>query len=312
MSLKDKGNAWKLVYAALVLTENAPKIEEGCYEDEDGNMCDGFFAWSTKDLKLNIKDIENEDIEFGKINLSEALDAFVNDYEKGGIDFPFKYESYTSNNDIIDTIEAYGLDVEQFWYAIVAIYWLTQKRCVNVVKPEGTTGEQMRKLGEYLQGIDRFTITAEGKKRLVIDDAWVIKSIRQFLDNQFAENELRFNDGYSININKQGNHLESSSVQMWFSAERYIKLFENLDLPTIRARDSEMKYYKRMDAGERIAKGGGNKMVSYNKMLLISRLMYFTRLTRNENFLGFDESLKGIIKQYKNLKINTYNPKYWF
>lgn len=166
MSLKDKGNAWKLVYAALIMVENVPEIQEGYIEDEEGNLQNVAVPCNPKDLKLNIKNKEKEEIEFWEIRLSEALYTFVCDYEKGKINPPFKYESYLNNNSIIDTIEAYGLDVEQFWYAILAVYWLTQIRCVNVIKPEGSIGEQMQKLSEYMQGIDSFTIIAEGKRSL--------------------------------------------------------------------------------------------------------------------------------------------------
>lgn len=304
MSLKDKGNAWKLVYAALVMIENAPNIEEGSMEDEE------IFIYEPTDLKLNIKGKEKEDIQFREIEYSDAFNSFVSEFESGKFTFPFTYQAYLHNEDIINTIEGFGLDVEQFWYAILAVYWLNQIRCVNVIKPEGSMGVQMQNLSEYMQDIDSFTITAQGKKKLVINDMGVIRSIRKFLDDKFAENEFGLNDGYSINFRSQGNHLESSSVQMWFSAQRYLKLFENLELPTIRARDSEVQYNEKH--GYRTAVSGGIKSVSYNKMLLISRLMYFSKLTKNENFLFFDDSLKGIMKQYKNFKFNTYHPKYWF
>lgn len=42
----------------------------------------------------------------------------------------------------------------------------------------------------------------------------------------------------------------------------------------------------------------GAKTVSYSKLLLISRLIYFCRLTRNEAFAVDSSSLKGIIKEY--------------
>lgn len=221
------------------------------------------------------------------------------------------YQSYKKNHNIIDTIEGFGLDVDQFWYAILFIYWLTEIRCVNVFRPEGNSAEQMRKLSDYLQGVKDFTIVVEGKKKLVINDTGVIASIQKFMDDRIVLYEERGLDDFT-SYNSKSNHNESASIQMWFATMRYLKLFENLELPTIRARDSEVKYYKRMVAGERIDKGGGNKTVSYNKMLLISRIMYFTRMTRNENYLGSDEILKGIVKQYKNLKINTHNPKYSF
>jgi hypothetical protein len=298
-----------LVYGALVLTENAPKIDEGVFIDDDGISHDVPFEWTPKDVIYNIKGKEQEEIEFWEIRLSDALFTFVDEYEKGKITAPFTYQSYLNNDDIIDTLEAYGLDVEQFWYAILAVYWLTQIRCVNTIKPEGCTGEQLQKLSEYLEGIDSFTITAEGKKKLVINDGWVIKSIRGFLNDGYAENSDGFNNGYSVNWKSHGDHLESSSVQMWFSAERFLKLFENLELPTIRATGSEVKYKDKW--GKQDSASGGNKTVSYNKLLLVSRLIYFMKLTRNENFLYTDESLKGIIKQYRNFSFNTYHPRYW-
>ena len=42
-----------------------------------------------------------------------------------------------------------------------------------------------------------------------------------------------------------------------------------------------------------------NSTVSYNIMLLISRIIYLYRFTKNENFLVSDEPLKGIMKSYK-------------
>ena len=47
---------------------------------------------------------------------------------------------------------------------------------------------------------------------------------------------------------------------------------------------------------EKRAKRG--ETVSYSKLLLISRLIYFCRLTRNEAFAVDSSSLKGIVKEY--------------
>ena len=51
---------------------------------------------------------------------------------------------------------------------------------------------------------------------------------------------------------------------------------------------------------------------SYNKMLLISRLFYFMRLTRNVNFKDSDESLKGVLKTYANKLPHTESAIYGF
>jgi len=315
MSLKDKGSAWKLVYAAFVAVENAPEDYLGWEEDEEGNDYEGISFWNADDLRMSLRDIELDEIDFQRIRFSQALGYFIREYENGEFTYPFTYEAYLKNENVIDTIEGFGLNVEQFWYAVLFIHWLTQIRCVNVIKRKGFAGEQMRKLSEYLKNVDSITIVAEGKNKLIINDSWVIRDIRESMNKKIAEyQEMGFDiDGtYGFNFASKGDHWESSSVQMWFAATRYLKLFENLDLPTIRAKDSEVKYKKRMVAGERISLGGGNKTVSYNKMLLISRLMHFTKMTRTENYLFSDEPLKGIVKQYKSLKINAHNPKYLF
>lgn len=240
--------------------------------------------------------------------MSDAIYVFINKCEDGKVTFPFTYESYLKNEDVIDTIEGFGLNVEQFWYAILFVYWLTELKCVNVFKPMGRTREQMIKLKDYLQDAGRFTITVDGKKKLLVNDGALIDDVCDLLTQKIDEYSNYHTSSSRNSI--VSDELHSSSVQMWFSATRYIKLFENLGLSTKRAKDSKVRY--KQGAGKRIAVSGGNVTVSYNKMLLISRLMYFTKLARNENFLSSDESLKGIVKSYKNFKFNTYNSRFSF
>lgn len=308
-SIRDKGNAWKLVYAAFVAVENAPQDNSYGWEDENGNMQWEGDYFTPNDLKSGIEGKKLEEISFGDIALSDAIHLFINKYEDGQATFPFTYEAFLKNEDIIDTIEGFGLNVEQFWYAILFVYWLTQVKCVNVFKPKGRTCEQMRELKDYLQGVGRFTIVVDGKKKLLINDGALIDDIYDLLSRKISEYPEHHTS--SSRNGFASDYLHSSSIQMWFSTTRYLKLFENLELPTIRAIGSEVKYKDKWTKQDNPT-SGGNKTVSYNKMLLISRLMYFTRLTRNENFLSSDESLKGIIKQYKDFRFNTYNSQYAF
>jgi len=61
---------------------------------------------------------------------------------------------------------------------------------------------------------------------------------------------------------------------------------------------SMLKYFFEINPqfSGRAKKGDG---VSLNKNLLISQLVYYTRLSTNKNFLADVESLKGFFKQYK-------------
>ena len=73
---------------------------------------------------------------------------------------------------------------------------------------------------------------------------------------------------------------ESDSVLIWFFAKLFLYFFELH--PEFKGRAS---------------KGSG---FSLNKHVLISNLIYYTGLSRNEKFLNDDETLKGYLRQYKN------------
>ena len=66
-------------------------------------------------------------------------------------------------------------------------------------------------------------------------------------------------------------------------------LFDTLKLPELRAKRGEV--------------------VSYSKLLLVSRIIYFCRLTTNESFTVDSSSLKGVLKQYGNTDFNQLEPR---
>lgn len=66
-------------------------------------------------------------------------------------------------------------------------------------------------------------------------------------------------------------------------------LFDALILPDLKARKGDT--------------------VSYSKMLLISRIIYFCRLTKNESFTVDSSPLKGILKQYGDFDFYQWNSK---
>lgn len=58
---------------------------------------------------------------------------------------------------------------------------------------------------------------------------------------------------------------------------------------------------------QRAPKGSG---MNFSKLLLISNLIYFTKLSKTDGYLGDDDTLKKLIKQYKNKEIRTVNNFY--
>ena len=51
--------------------------------------------------------------------------------------------------------------------------------------------------------------------------------------------------------------------------------------------------------------------ISLSKTLLISRLIYFTKLSKHSKFSDDEDVLKGYIKQYKDKRIDTANSIYF-
>jgi len=95
---------------------------------------------------------------------------------------------------------------------------------------------------------------------------------------------------------------------MWFAATLCIKVFAAMKLPSKRAKDIPMEYIEKN--GEQVPVRNSIQTVYFNKMLLISQLMYLMIFTRNKSFLISENSLKGILKQYKNFELTTFSKFY--
>ena len=289
-TIRDKGNAWKLLYAAYVAVEYAPDENFDDYYDDEGTFHEGC-TFSAIDLRMTIEELGEENIEFGHIwHLSIFLRRFLRDGKEGKITSP-TYDEYLKRWDIIKSVKGFGLNEEQFWYAILFINWLTEKWGTGVIKYRETASEQIQTAINYLRDVQRFTIVVKEKdedggkevtKKIQITDQRTISAIREVLNKQYAIREQTGHVGIlSLNSRSKGEDQESNSVKMWFAAKRYLALLENLEV-------------KKREVGDSL-------LTSYNKELFASRLIfYFADLTDNENFKKSDESLRGIIKQYNN------------
>lgn len=224
------------------------------------------------------------------------------------IKFPFTYDDYINNKDIIAMLIGYEIDIEQFWFAMLFIYDFTWIKCINVLKLGETAKVQIENLKEFLSGINSFTMSADGKKKLVINESIIINDLKHHLETLLADES--FDLGFtSINLKQPSNYSYSTSDQMGYAATRFIKLFEALNLPIKRGKYVYLKYQE-ID-GEKNPVENSKYEVSFNKMLFISRLLYFMKFTNNISFLLDDNSLKGILKQYDESKINSFNTKYF-
>ena len=120
----------------------------------------------------------------------------------------------------------------------------------------------------------------------------ILQNLRRFVKQELNryENPLASKEVRTLDF-LQRNYTESlcASQQQVLMYKLFKMLFDALILPDLKARKGDT--------------------VSYSKMLLISRIIYFCRLTKNESFTVDSSPLKGILKQYGDFDFYNLNSK---
>ena len=222
---------------------------------------------------------------------------FLNRLKNGKIDPPFKYEAFLDNEDIIATLEGYELDVEKFWFALLFIYDITKDFGINAADASKTDYDILVEINDYLQNHPQAVLYLSDDKELRKSERYetnsplILENLRHFvkweLDKYEETPQLKvWTDGIL-----QDSYTESlgAAQQQVLMYKLFKVLFDVLGLPDLRAKKGET--------------------VSYSKMLLISRIIYFCRLTDNESFTVDSSSLKGVLKQYGDFDFNQRRPK---
>ena len=237
---------------------------------------------------------------------SQAPHIFMRRYNSNRLNTRFSYPDYISrdrlhNENIIDIIEGLGIDAERFWYLILFISDYVTGSTTDTIRVTESPKEQMEKFVEFVENncsdfnaIEGFmsdkpmTLSLRVKgRRLEIDNpntiAMIASACRELLpmvDQSSILNNVKLERGYN----------KSNSVKIWLFARLFRCFFERYPQFAGKKRDSDG--------------------VSKSTLLLISKLVYFVRFTDNEDYDVSDENLKAILKQYRNLKLDTMNTIY--
>jgi hypothetical protein len=265
-------------------------------------------------LANKYRPVNEEDVNCG-FYVSRATGDFVTRYLSDQVD-KRKLDKYLQAKEILDTIQALGYDIEKFWYLTLFILDYSTGACLNCFKQNSTPKENIDNLSKrMLQNIEsidlnksryadlkspmRLVLEIDGKHKTVIEDTNSLLYIAAMLTSGLEEFGENSNLNYSFttmnHIIKDGKFefeydTLSNSILIWHFAKMFIDFFE-LKPPV---------------------KGTSKKgsLISLNKKLLISRLIYIIGISKNESFYNSDETLKGYLKQYRDLKINTINGYY--
>lgn len=229
--------------------------------------------------------------EEGDVQLGMWVPFFYNRLQHGKVSPPFTWEVFCDNADIISTLEGYGLDIEKFWFVLLFIYDMTVDQTINVADFSKTNLETLVEIKDYIEQHPTAHIyisddeKVSKKRRLEISNPWALYKISNFLDNEIKiiNSDSQQKDRTNISLDEGYDIQLSPTLQMYRMALYLKTLYRTLGLPEKRA-----KYNRE-----------ATEAISYNKMLLTSRLLYFCRFTNNEAFMIDDTSLKGILKQCK-------------
>lgn len=262
------------------------------YQDIESISDERFEYVSRLCYKINV-----ESDEYGDECLGGWIIHFYNRLQHGTIKPPFTWEAFCDNEEIIATLEGYGLDVEKFWLVLLFIYDLTCDFGINAADASKTDYDVLVEINDYLKGHPRAVLYLSEDKELRKSERYetnsplILQELRYFVMRELAKYEEPPQLKIWSNGTLQDNYTESlgAAQQQVLMYKLYKVLFDVLGLPDLRAKKGET--------------------VSYSKMLLISRIIYFCRLTTNESFTVDSSSLKGVLKQYGDFNFNQRHPK---
>lgn len=257
------------------------KVEEMLY----GDICEYYLLAVEEFVPYAIDDGEAL-IQTGYMALEKIL--------SGTVRFPFNKEDYYRNTDIQDSLVALGIDSEKFWYAVLFIHHCAESKCVNVIElPKTSTRQEILMLLECLGEEEaKITFTSKNRKPFVISRNAILRTLSDIISIGYETTKDKEELDYiPINFQEMQERKEYAvSYQIAYEAKVYKSL-----LAKISRTSSEVEDFK---------KG------SRDKLLLTSRLMYFTGLTRNESYLSGTDSIKGLIKSYKNKNMTGISGEY--
>lgn len=235
-----------------------------------------------------------------------ALPLFIRRYNQNKLYGNFTYEDYIANEDIQNTLKGLGVDIDKFWFLLLFIFDYTCGTCLDGMKATGIGIEQLTKFAKAIadnhKEINQFgvsfkkpiTVSAkiEGKHQIVIDNTNAIGYLATTIINNLKEiEEHPWMQSQQVSISTHAE--EKESVQIWLFYKMFNDFF-NLE-----------PYNKQFNVRQK--KGS---TISLSKTLLISRLIYFTKLSKHSKFSEDEDVLKGYIKQYKDKSIDTVNSIY--
>lgn len=275
---------------------------------------------------------------------STCPDVFAKRYIEGNIDTSFK-EKYEQADDLLASLEGYGIDKDAFWYLILFIKDFVDGK-INGVAHSNTAKEDLEEIRDAFKNLKahewlQSQHNLDKSKRLPLPDAKLeikVDGHKYEYTNPVTLKTLAFcieallpHMHGGSDFNNQVMHLgNEDDPQKYYTNDQNTLLYANGEKFRKNAIYKQFFFHKYLSEflepykkGEKqVAKINGRRVgISYDKMLLISRCIYIIGYTSKPDDTRFYEeyneegdkklnTLKNILRKYKEVTIKTINAYY--
>lgn len=280
------------------------KFHIDCYDAEEENLLEYMTTVADKFCPDFIFESDGTPIPVD----SQAPFIFKRRYNQQKLNGNFHYEEYmktsiTNDETIQDIIRALGIDPDKFWYLLLFVYDYVMGSTQNTKALKDSPIEEIEKFIEYvetnelsfdsLRGIEHskpmvLTIKKDREQKITITNPNTISLIASICKEALPT--LPINSLFNNEEADKEDVSKAMSIKIWLFTAMLRYFFEQYP-----------QFANKRKTGNAITK---------STLKFISKLIYFVKLTDNENYNYDDENLRATLKQYRNYKINTINRIY--
>ena len=236
---------------------------------------------------------------------SQAPLIFKRRYNNDKLNVYFSYKDYikadkNANENVIDIIEALGIDPEKFWYLLLFISDYVSGSTLNTLICNTTPKQEIEHLVNFIEQNENSVNPING-----VSTKQEMELTVRIKGHTFKINNPNTLSAIGI-LCKQGLSSINEDSLLNFGTTKEIDLADSKRIGLF----AEMfrcffNLYPQFTAKRKT----GNSTTK-STLRLISKLVYLTKLTTNADYDSDDENLKGIIKQYRKQKTDTINTIY--
>lgn len=231
---------------------------------------------------------ETEDGEVYQVDTACTGD-FIVPHMDGRLDmsqFPFTKEQFLANKPIICSLQALDINIEKFWMALLFVFYITRKRTENVMSIPLPAFDQFRAFAKYLhENPDAKIRIWRGREHgVTIESDEAIRLLGALLAENSATLYAKLSQNVTFGFGDFSTNLKDC-YKITFAVACLLPFLEQFKAEDKRSTNPTQ--------------------VSYNLMLLISRIVYMFGYTENTKYLDNDENIKAIWQRYKDEKWHT-------